>query len=304
MYKIDSPIPAGSQINRIITMPTIIFDRSATTFSADYHPERPARLLLTEAHLVKNHPDWTWIQPRLASEQEIWEVHAPKHLVRLRQPVDFDADTPYYPGIDVHARRAAGAAIESVDRALGGQKSFSLMRPPGHHATSNRAMGFCYLNSIAIAAHHALEVGCERVAIWDFDAHHGNGTEDAVFGNERIRFASIHQHPGYPGTGAISRGNVFNWPVPPRSDPDRHASAVRQALDRLIEFEPDLVLVSAGFDAYVGDPLTEMTLEQQHFASFGRWLKETGLPGAPILEGGYSNDLPLLVEAFLEAWSD
>jgi len=285
-------------------MPTMIFDRSATTFSADYHPERPARLLMTEAHLVKNHPDWTWTQPRLASEEEIWKVHAPKHLVRLRQPVDFDADTPYYPGIDVHARRAAGAAIESVDRALRGQKSFSLMRPPGHHATSNRAMGFCYLNSIAIAAHHALEVGCERVAIWDFDAHHGNGTEDAVFGNERIRFASIHQHPCYPGTGVISRGNVFNWPVPPRSDADRHGSAVRQALDRLMEFEPDLVLVSAGFDAYVGDPLTEMTLEQHHFASFGRWLKETGLPGAPILEGGYSNDLPILVEAFLEAWSD
>src|SRR6478609_4504856 len=201
-------------------MPTIIFDRSATRFGADYHPERPARLLMTEAHLLKNRPDWAWAQPRLASEEEIEKVHPPKHLARLRQPVDFDADTPYYPGIDVHARRAAAAAIESVDRALRGQKSFSLMRPPGHHATSNRAMGFCYLNSIAIAAHHALDAGCERVAIWDFDAHHGNGTEDAVFGNERIRFASIHQHPCYPGTGAASRGNVFNWPVPPRSDAD------------------------------------------------------------------------------------
>jgi acetoin utilization deacetylase AcuC-like enzyme len=285
-------------------MPTVVFDKSATRFSKEFHPERPARLIRTQAHLVEKHPDWAWREPRLASEEEILRVHHPKHLERLRQPVDFDADTPYYPGIDAHARRAAGAAIESVDLALRGQKGFSLMRPPGHHASSNRAMGFCYLNSIAIAAYHALETGCERVAIWDFDAHHGNGTEDIVFGNDRIRYASIHQHPCYPGTGTVSRGNVVNWPIPPRSDPERHASAVRQALDRLIEFNPEIVLVSAGFDGYGRDPLTEMTLEQQHFADFGRWLKETGLPGAPILEGGYSNDLPVLVESFLAGWSD
>ena len=101
-------------------------------------------------------------------------------LERLRKPIDFDADTPYYPGIEEHARRAAGAAIGSVDLALGGRKGFSLVRPPGHHATPTKAMGFCYLNSIAIAAHHALAIGCERVAIWDFDAHHGNGTEAIV----------------------------------------------------------------------------------------------------------------------------
>ena len=138
--------------------------------------------------------------------------------------------------------------------------------------------------------------------LWDFDAHHGNGTEEIVGGNDRIRFASIHQYPCYPGTGAVSQGNVYNLPIPPRSEASRHASAVRQALDRLVEFDPGIVLVSAGFDAYIGDPLTEMTLEQEHFASFGRWLKETGLPAAPILEGGYSNDLPLLVDAFLEGW--
>jgi acetoin utilization deacetylase AcuC-like enzyme len=285
-------------------MPTVIFDRSATSFSRDFHPEGPSRLIRTEAHLVEKHPDWAWMQPRVASDEEVSRVHHPKHLERLQQPVDFDADTPYYPGIKAHALRAAGAAIESVDLALRGQKGFSLMRPPGHHASSNRAMGFCYLNSIAIAARHAIQVGCERVAIWDFDAHHGNGTEAIVFGDHRIRFASIHQSPCYPGTGTVSRGNVFNWPIPPRSDSERHASAVRQALDRLMEFKPGIVLVSAGFDAYAGDPLTEMTLEEQDFANFGLWLKETGLPGAPILEGGYSNDLPILVEAFLVGWSE
>ncbi len=285
-------------------MLTLIFDEAATTFGQVYHPERPARLINAEAYLLDKRPEWIWMKPRLATEQDVLRVHRPNHLERLRQPIDFDADTPYYPGIGEHAQRAAGAAIDSVDLALSGRKGFSLMRPPGHHATSTRAMGFCYLNSIAIAASYALATGCERVGIWDFDAHHGNGTEEIVFGNNRIRFASIHQYPGYPGSGTASRGNVFNWPIPPRSEAGKHASAVQRALDCLIEFNPDILLVSAGFDGFAEDPLTEMTLEREHFAKFGRWLKETGMPAAAILEGGYSDDLPVLVEAFLGEWSD
>jgi len=285
-------------------MLTLIFDEAATRFGHDYHPERPARLIRAEAYLLDKRPEWIWLKPRLATEQEVLRVHRPNHLERLRQPFDFDADTPFYPGIEEHARRAVGAAIGSVDLALRGRKGFSLMRPPGHHATSTRAMGFCYLNSIAIAAYYALATGCERVGIWDFDAHHGNGTEEIVFGNNRIRFTSIHQYPGYPGSGTTSRGNVFNWPIEPRSNAGQHASAVQRALDSLVEFNPDILLVSAGFDAFSGDPLTEMTLEREHFAKFGRWLKESGLPAAVILEGGYSNDLPVLVEAFLVEWSD
>jgi acetoin utilization deacetylase AcuC-like enzyme len=285
-------------------MLTLIYDQVATEFGQDYHPERPARLINTEAYLLDKHPDWVWIRPRLATEEEVFRAHRPKHLERLRQPLDFDADTPYYPSIEEHARRAAGAAIGAVDMALRGKKAFALMRPPGHHATSTEAMGFCYLNSIAIAAHYALASGCERVGIWDFDAHHGNGTEEIVFGNRRIRFASIHQYPGYPGTGTKSRGNVFNWPIAPNSDAQEHASAVHRALDQLVEFNPDLLLVSAGFDAFAGDPLTEMTLERKHFATFGRELQATGLQAAAVLEGGYSTELPILVETFLAAWSD
>jgi acetoin utilization deacetylase AcuC-like enzyme len=284
-------------------MLTLIFDEAATRFGHHYHPERPARLIRAQAYFLDKHPDWIWMKPRLATEQESLRAHSPNHLERLRQPIDFDADTPYYPGIEEHARRAAGAAIGSVDLALRGKKGFSLMRPPGHHATSTRAMGFCYLNSIAIAAYYALATGCERVGIWDFDAHHGNGTEEIVFGSNRIRYASIHQYPGYPGSGTASRGNVFNWPILPRSNAEQHASAVLRALDTLIEFNPDILLVSAGFDAFVGDPITEMTLEREHFAKFGRWLKETGLPAAAILEGGYSDDLPVLMEAFLAEWN-
>jgi acetoin utilization deacetylase AcuC-like enzyme len=285
-------------------MPTVIFDESAAAYSAPNHPERPARVTTTFAYLTQKYPGLTWIKPRLATVEEVLRVHHAAHLERLRRRDDFDVDTPYYPGIEQHALRAAGAAIGSVDLALAGRKGFSLMRPPGHHAGSNRAMGFCYLNSVAIATQHALANGCERVAIWDFDAHHGNGTEEIVLGDDRIRFASIHQHPCYPGTGTASRANVFNWPVPPWTGPKRHSFLVREALERLVQFDPGIVLVSAGFDAYAGDPLTQMNLGRDDFATFGRWLKETGLPAAPILEGGYSDDLPVLIEAFLTGWCD
>jgi acetoin utilization deacetylase AcuC-like enzyme len=283
-------------------MVTLIFDRIATEFGQDSHPEQPTRLINTEAYLLDKHPNWLWMLPRQATAEEVLRAHHPEHLERLRRPIDFDSDTPYYPGIDEHALRAAGAAIVAVDLALGGKQTFSLMRPPGHHATPTKAMGFCYLNSVAIAAEHALAIGCERVAIWDFDAHHGNGTEEIVSGNRRIRFASVHQFPGYPGTGNSSYRNIFNWPVFPGSDAQAHVSAANQSLDCLLHFNPDLLLVSAGFDAFVLDPLTDMNLEQEHFAGFGRRPRQIGLPTAAILEGGYSSQLPMLVEAFLAAW--
>jgi len=283
-------------------MVTLIFDRTATEFGMDGHPEKPERLVNTEAYLLDKHPDWSWMRPRLATIEEVLRVHRPEHLDRLRQPIDFDSDTPYYPGIEEHARLAAGAAIASVDLALRGKESFSLMRPPGHHATSTNAMGFCYLNSIAIAALYALATGCARVSIWDFDAHHGNGTEEIVSGNRRIRFASAHEYPGYPGTGNISYGNAFNFPVLPGSTSEEHIAAANHALDRAFQFNPDLLLVSAGFDAFIEDPLTDMNLEVEDFAGFGKRLRQIGLPTAAILEGGYSRQLPILVEAFLAAW--
>jgi acetoin utilization deacetylase AcuC-like enzyme len=284
-------------------MVTLVSDKAATEFGQDDHPERPARIINTEAYLLDKHPDWVWMRPRLATTNEVLRAHRPEHLDRLRQPIDFDADTPYYRGIDEHARRAAGAAIVSVDLALSGRESFSLMRPPGHHATATKAMGFCYLNSIAIAALHAIAIGCERVAIWDFDAHHGNGTEQIVSGNRQIRFTSVHEYPGYPGTGNRSYANVFNWPILPGSDSQRHVAAANQALDCSLQFNPDLILVSAGFDAFVEDPLTDFGLQLEDFAGFGQRLKEIGLPTAAMLEGGYSRQLPMLAEAFLAAWT-
>ena len=192
--------------------------------------------------------------------------------------------------------------MEVAQQALRGSPAFSLMRPPGHHAKRDQAMGFCYFNHIAIAALDALENGAGRVGIWDFDAHHGNGTEAIVANNPRIVFASVHQFPAYPGTGARSFANIYNFPVAPLSSRNAHVATVRRALEQLLEFTPDLLLVSAGFDAYAGDPITQMTLEAEDFATFGKWLRETNVPAGAILEGGYSDELPELIDAFLSGW--
>jgi acetoin utilization deacetylase AcuC-like enzyme len=230
--------------------------------------------------------------------------HTSEHLARIRAAAhDFDPDTPAHPGIYEHAARAAGAAVDVARAAMDGEMAFSLMRPPGHHAMRDRAMGFCYFSHIALAALDALANGAERVAIWDFDAHHGNGTEDIVANNPRIVFASIHQFPGYPGTGTRSFGNIHNFPVAPLTPRSDHMVEVRRALDQVVAFQPNLLLVSAGFDAYAGDPITEMTLEPDDFATFGEWLRDTNIPAGAILEGGYSDDLPQLIDAFLTGWT-
>jgi acetoin utilization deacetylase AcuC-like enzyme len=253
--------------------------------------------------LRSRHDDWEWRTPSAATEEMLLRAHSRDHLERIKTATrDFDADTAAHPGIYEHAARAAGAAVDVAREAMKNHRAFSLMRPPGHHATRDRAMGFCYFSNIAIAALDALANGAERVAIWDFDAHHGNGTEDIVASNARIAFASIHQFPGYPGTGTRSFGNVHNFPVAPLTPRSKHIAEVRRALDELLAFKPDLLLVSAGFDAYAGDPITEMNLEREDFAVFGQWLRETNIAAGTILEGGYSKDLPELVDAFLTGW--
>jgi len=263
--------------------------------------------------LKERHADWHWREPCAASDQELLRAHSPEHLAHFANAKqDFDLDTPAYQNADFYARQSAGAAIETARAALSGERAFSLMRPPGHHAMRERAMGFCYFSNIAIAALDALAgaepqpattaTGIERAAIWDFDAHHGNGTEALMAHNEKIKFASIHQYPGWPGTGTRSFANVLNFPVAPYSSRSNHVRAAEEALEQLLEFKPQLLLVSAGFDAYKNDPITQMTLELDDFATFGKWLTQIKIPTAAILEGGYSDELPILIDAFLSAW--
>lgn len=289
----------------------ILHDPQCAEYGSAMHPEQPARVVRTAAHLRAAHPDWSWQAPSAAvMDGTLLLAHTPALLRRLEEPADLNPDTPYFPDIAAHARRAVSGALEAAAHALSRRTPvFSLLRPPGHHATANEAMGFCYLNSVAVAALHAVHVaGAHRVAVWDFDAHHGNGTEfilHAQESHEAFFFASVHQYPGYPGTGTQDHGpGIRNWPVPPRTSRANHLAALRASLDAVLSFVPDLILVSAGFDAYIRDPLTAMALEIEDFATLGRWLAATGHPTAAVLEGGYSDQLPLLIDAFLSAWEN
>jgi len=279
----------------------IITDERCTLYSQPGHPERPERITMTAEKLRRQRTlsiDWT--SPVQFDDAVLLRAHTKEHLARLNEPADFDVDTPFFPGIAAHARASVGGALAALKAARAGEAVFSLMRPPGHHALSDHAMGFCYLNSIAIAALEALATGVKRVAIFDFDVHHGNGTEAILLNKPAAALFSIHQFPCYPGTGAQNVGdNCFNYPVPPQTPRRQYRRVLADALEHLQAFKPDLVAVSAGFDAYARDPLAQATLEAEDYYWLGESIRKPGIPVFSLLEGGYSDDLPELVLAYL-----
>jgi acetoin utilization deacetylase AcuC-like enzyme len=280
----------------------VFSDLKTAQYGASGHPEAPFRVLRTFARL-KSAGHSPELPPAAAGEADAALVHGEGHLASVRAGSSRDADTPAYPGIAELALISLSGALSAADAALAGEPSFSLMRPPGHHAGKERVAGFCYLNNLAAAVARAQKAKPGlKVAIMDFDVHHGDGTESLVLGRENTVFASLHQFPLYPGTGGESRGNCFNVPLPAGVDGDAYLAAFEPALERLLASQPDLLAVSAGFDAYKEDPLAGLKLDRAAFRAIGALLARTKLPRFATLEGGYSEDLPKLVESFLDGF--
>jgi len=281
----------------------VVTDERCLGYQSAGHPERPARvkgtleLLRTQRELAVQ-----WAEPLPADDAVILRAHTRAHLDFVKSgSEEFDGDTPRHPNIIEHARRSVGGALQALAAARKGEMAFSLLRPPGHHATAERAMGFCYLNSVAIAALEAIATGAKKVAVYDFDVHHGNGTEVILRTNSNAVFISIHQHPCYPGTGTDNvGGNCFNYPVAPRTPREEYRKVLRRSLAELEKARPDVVAVSAGFDAYARDPLAQETLEAEDFHWLGQSLRKLGVPTFGVLEGGYSSALPELILSYLK----
>lgn len=238
----------------------------------------------------------------VAAEADILRCHPAAHLERLRGAVpqrgtqQIDPDTHLSPGSLEPALRAVGGACAAVDAVLAGEASaaFVAMRPPGHHAEAEVAMGFCLLGTVAIAARRALDHhGLARVAVLDFDVHHGNGTQALVWDEARVLFVSSQQSPLWPGSGAASErgahGQVVNLPLPPGSDGALARAEWAPALVRMRDFAPQLVLISAGFDAHRDDPLAQLEWEEEDYAGLTRDILAAagGAPVVSCLEGGY-----------------
>jgi acetoin utilization deacetylase AcuC-like enzyme len=271
-----------------------------------HHPESPARLRAVLAAL--DEPEFARLERRGASEatlDDLMRVHSRRHVERILGAVPksghvgIDADTVLSPASGAAALRAAGAVVAAVDAvvAKAADNAFCAVRPPGHHAEPERAMGFCLFNNAAIGALRAREVhGLARVAVIDFDVHHGNGTQAAFETDGSLFYASTHQYPLYPGTGAASEtgvGNIVNVPLRPMSGSGQFRLAVSQRiLPALDAFRPELVLVSAGFDAHKNDPLAQLMLEDGDYTWVTEKLLEIAYRHAKgrlvaTLEGGY-----------------
>lgn len=282
------------------------------------HPERPERLEAVLAG-IRQLDHFESVSAIAATREQLLRVHQPAfvdHLDRIdrqtleqHRTISLDADTHAGVGSVQAARLAAGAACQAVEGCIESPQhpAFAVVRPPGHHAESGRAMGFCLFNSIAAAAGQALtNPGIRRVAICDFDVHHGNGTEAIFAGRRDVLFASSHQLPLYPGTGDPHQkvaSNIYNAGLPPGSGSDEFRTAWKARLfDPIDRFAPDIVLVSAGFDAHWRDPLAQLNLKDEDFFWIGHQLKvlaDTHARGriAASLEGGY--ELHALTESAL-----
>ncbi|MGH2868213.1 MAG: histone deacetylase family protein [Solirubrobacteraceae bacterium] len=289
--------------------PVFLSDPSSLGHDTGPHPEQPARVVAIERELEgRGWLGYERARSSAAARSALTAVHPDAFVAAIEAAAagggaQIDADTVVSPGSFLAAEHAAGGAVELVDRLLSGSAptGFSSHRPPGHHAEQARAMGFCLFNNVAIAARHALsEGGCERVMIVDWDVHHGNGTNDIFHDDPRVLFVSLHQSPLYPGTGSASdvgagagAGFTVNLPVAPGSGDELFVGLVDGvAVPLARSFAPQLLLISAGFDAHEEDPLADCAVTDAGFAAMTASLRNVGAevacPVGGVLEGGYA----------------
>ncbi len=308
-------------------MPVTLFTdrRMSEHHVPDRHPERPERLLAVLRHLdrtglSKTCPAGT---VREATDEELSRVH-PLHYIKsvsdleVRGGGSLDPDTWVAPGTNRAARLAAGAAIEAVSHVMGGEdrRAFCAVRPPGHHARAEHGMGFCVFATVAVAARDALaRFDLNRVLIVDFDVHHGNGTQEILYDSGKTGFLSIHRHPFYPGTGTRDEtgtgaglGHTRNVPLPYGTPRDKYRGAFQTNLESLADrIKPELVIISAGFDAHAEDPVGDLGLDVEDFEAITKMIVDVAKTHSQgrivsILEGGYN--VPILagcVEAHVTA---
>ena len=302
MYAAEHPAPKGNV--------ALFYHPAYLEHVMGDHPEAAGRLLGILAALdARGITENDLRKPCAADPDLLAAVHDPRYIAALEKGAEsgggyWDADTYISPGSYKAAVMAAGGAVAAVDAVMTGEQraAFALVRPPGHHALYNSAMGFCLLNNVAIAAHHtARKYGVERVMIVDWDVHHGNGTQDLFYNSRNILFFTTHQYPFYPGTGAITEtgegsgeGYTVNVPLPAGVGDEGYIQVFDRVLVPLARrYKPQLVLISAGYDAHIADPLGEMAVSVAGFAEMAlkvRRLADELCEGrvAAILEGGYN----------------
>ncbi|HET9229335.1 MAG TPA: histone deacetylase [Thermoanaerobaculia bacterium] len=306
------------RLMRVFTDPRCLRHRAPRGF-----PEVAERLSGIVDHLRTR--SWDLVEGKWEGDARaaVLALHEERYVQRFERAAQRgdslldSADNPLSDGSWEAAWAAVETTLAAADHSADGNRAFAAVRPPGHHAERAVAMGFCFFNNVAVAAEHLRRRGAERVAIFDFDVHHGNGTQHLFESRADIFYASTHQYPFYPGTGAASEtgigegeGATLNVPLPAHTDDAGYAEAIQgRVIPALRAFAPDILLISAGFDAWQHDPLGGMQVTEEGFRSWGRWLRALadevcGGRLLAVLEGGYDlSSLPRLVEANLEGYT-
>jgi acetoin utilization deacetylase AcuC-like enzyme len=261
----------------------IIFSERCLGYG-QYHIEGPERV--RKAAEILRSKGYEFLKPEPASEEDLLKVHDMDYVWNVKKSLVDDPDTPAYDNIFEFARLSAGGALLAAQ--IGG---FSLMRPPGHHAGKNGAAlgaytrGFCYFNNLAVAVKHLNKA----TLILDIDGHHGNGSQEIFLGDEKMTYVSLHRHPNYPGTGAVSEKNCLNFPLPPDCGDELHAKTLDEALSSLDTDKFEVVAISAGFDTHMGD-LASLGLTEKGYSEIGKRIGALNKPTFFVLEGGYKGD--------------